>query len=89
MSRGSIASARDPDALALPAGELVRETVEVRGVQADAREQVARAIAGRGAAHTAQPERLAEDLPDALARVQRRLRGSSPRPSPPGSRTRA
>ena len=41
--------ARDADALALAAGELVREAVDVLGVQPDALEQLARALVHRPA----------------------------------------
>ena len=65
--------ARDPDPLALAAGELVRVAVDVLGREADAGEQLADA-----ALHVllgaVDRERLADDLADALARVQRRVR---------------
>ena len=67
--------ARDADALALAAGELVREAVDVLGVQPDAVEQLAHAAPRswpRG--RPVQLQRRADDLADALARVQRRVR---------------
>jgi hypothetical protein len=65
--------ARDADTLALAAGELVREAVNVLGVQAHAVEQLAGAPAEVIPFLAAQLERPADDLADALARVQRRL----------------
>jgi hypothetical protein len=64
----------DPDPLALSAGEFMRVTTEVLGVQADTREQFARARLELRAWHAGQPQRRREDLAHALARVQRRLR---------------
>src|SRR5262249_15549199 len=66
---------RHADALALPAGELVREAVDVVGREADHLEQLLdpRAqVAARRAFVDA--KRVADDLADALARVQRRVR---------------
>ena len=65
--------ARDADPLPLAARELVRVAVVVLRAQADAGEQLAHA-----ALHVllglVDRERLADDLADALARVQRRVR---------------
>ncbi len=66
--------AGDSDALALPAGELVRIATQVLGVQADTREQLAGARLEFRAGYAGQPQRRREDLAHALARVQRRLR---------------
>ena len=68
--------AGDADALALAAGELVRVAVHVIGRQADELEQLAHPLA-RSPRRAAAPwisERVAEDLPDALARVERGVR---------------
>src|SRR5581483_1991656 len=67
--------ARDADALALAAGELVREPVEVLGVQADDLEQLLDAALALGLGTDAvDVERLRDDRADALPRVQRRVR---------------
>ena len=66
--------AGDADPLALAAGELVREAVEVLGVQPDALEQLARARLPLVARHAGDAQRRGEDLADPLARVERRLR---------------
>ena len=67
--------ARDADALALAAGELVREAVVVLGVETDDLEQLLHPrldlLVG---AEPVDLERLADDEADALARVQRRVR---------------
>ena len=63
--------ARDADALALPAGELVRIALRVRACEADGGEQLghARALAAR--VQPMQCKRLGERLADRHARVQR------------------
>ena len=62
----------DPDPLPLAAGELVREAVVVLGGEADPLEQLLHFAAQLGAAGFAlQPQRLADDLADPLARVER------------------
>ena len=67
--------ARDADALALAAGELVREAVVVLRVQPDDLEQLLDALLDlRLGAHLVHLERLGDDEADALARVQRRVR---------------
>ena len=67
--------ARDADALALAAGELVREAVVVLGVEADDLEQLLHAALDLGVgAELVHLERLGDDEADALARVQRRVR---------------
>ena len=66
--------AGDPDALALPAGELVREAAEVLALQADAVQQLGRARRDLRLVDAVQRERRADDLADPLARVQRRER---------------
>ncbi len=68
--------AGDADALALPAGYLVRKTVAVVGAQAHVGQRAVHArgdVGGLGASFV-HLERLAQDLPYAMARVQRRLR---------------
>src|SRR5581483_4783031 len=66
---------RDPDALPLPAGELVRIPVREVGVEADRLEQVADAALAVAARPLAVDEhRLLDDLPDRHARVERRVR---------------
>src|SRR5581483_10463350 len=75
ISRGFSASAREPDALPLPAGELVRIPVREVGVEADRLEQVADAALAVAARPLAVDEhRLLDDLPDRHARVERRVR---------------
>src|SRR5215210_3921661 len=74
MSRGPRASARDPDPLALTAGELVREAVQVLALQPDAIEQLERPAARLLLADPLAHERRADDLRHPLARVQRRER---------------
>ena len=67
--------ARDADALALAAGELVREAVVVLGVEADDLEQLLHAaLVLGGGAELVHLERLRDDEADPLARVQRRVR---------------
>ena len=67
--------ARDADALALAAGELVREAVVVLRVEADDLEQLLDAALDLGVgAELVHLERLGDDEADALARVQRRVR---------------
>ena len=64
--------AGDADALALAAGELVREPVVVLGLQADAVEQVLHAaLQLRAAGQPVQLERVADDLAHPLARIER------------------
>src|SRR5579884_2172200 len=65
--------ARDADALALTAGELVRVAVVVLGVQADALEQLLHAPLAV-LLRVVDRERLRDDLPHALPRVERRVR---------------
>ena len=66
---------RDADALALPAGELVREAVVVLGREPHPLEQALHGAAQLGAGLDAvQAHRVADDLHDALARVERRVR---------------
>ena len=63
--------ARDADALALPAGELVRVPVDVRGIQADLAEEGAdavRAVVGPLAVHA---QRVGDDGADRQPRIQR------------------
>src|SRR5262249_25128770 len=67
--------ARDADALALPAAELVRIAIEVLRAETDLGQELRRALALRGTAR--QPvdlEPLGDDRPDAQARVQRAVR---------------
>src|ERR1700722_8837807 len=66
--------ARDPDPLALTAGELVREAVEMLGLQSDLVEQLAALALDLVARNAADAQRRREDLVDSLAGVQRRLR---------------
>ena len=67
--------ARDADPLPLPARELVREAVVVLGVEADDLEQLLDAALALGRrADAVELERLADDEPDPLARVERRVR---------------
>ena len=64
----------DPDPLALPAGELVRIAVVVLGVEPDPLEQLLDARFSTSPRRDAvEPQRVADDLADALARVQRRV----------------
>ena len=66
---------RDADPLALPARELVRVAVDVVGREADDLEQLLHAPAHLAArALPVDAERVADDLADALARVERRVR---------------
>ena len=68
--------ARDADALPLPAGELVRIAVRVIRRQADLLEQPAHAVA-RARPLTmlrVNPQRLLDDPPDRLSRIERRVR---------------
>ena len=66
---------RDPDPLALAAGELVREAVVVLGVEPDPLEQLVDRVAYAAAVDDpVQAQRVADDLGDPLARVQRRVR---------------
>ena len=66
----------DADALALPAGELVRIPVHVAGVEADELEQILDRPVPPALRHGigVDAERLADDLADAHPRVQRRVR---------------
>ena len=68
--------ARDADALALAAGELVRVAVVVLGVEPDDVHQLLDAALALALAllHPVDHERLADDRADRLARVQRRVR---------------
>ena len=67
--------ARDADPLPLAARELVREAIEVLGVQADDLEELLDApLALGGRPDAVELERLADDEPDPLARVERRVR---------------
>ena len=67
--------AGDADALALAAGELVREAVVVLRVETDDLEQLLHAPLDLGVgADAVHLERLADDEADALARVQRSVR---------------
>ena len=64
--------ARDRDALALAAGELVRVLVHVGRAQADRLERLRDTLALRLAVGTAdRGQRLGDDAPDALARIER------------------
>ena len=68
--------AGDRDALALAAGELVREARGPGSGQADEVEQFAapgRAPPRRVAAHAVRDQRLGEDLADRHARIERRI----------------
>ena len=64
---------RDPDPLALAARELVRVAVVVLGVEADPLEQLLHRAPGRSSPVTIpwSAHRVADDLADALARVER------------------
>src|SRR5919108_758423 len=67
--------ARDPDALPLPAGELVRVAVRVVRVEADHLEQLAHGVAPAFArADPVHLERLGDDVPDRHAGVERGVR---------------
>ena len=68
--------ARDADALALPAREFVRRSVETGERQADAIEESAHPAFGVGriARDAMKEERLDQDTPDRVARVERRHR---------------
>ena len=67
--------ARDADPLPLAARELVREAIEVLGVEADDLEELLDApLALGGRPDAVELERLADDEPDPLARVERRVR---------------
>ena len=66
---------RHPDSLPLAAGELVREPVDVLGVETHAAEQLAHpalypAVFAVLVAYAMQPHRCTDDLTDPLARVQ-------------------
>src|SRR5438105_4152903 len=63
--------AGDPDALALAAGELVWETVDVLGVESDPLEQLAHSWLDLPARGAVQTHRRADDLNGTLAWVQR------------------
>ena len=64
--------ARDADALALPAGELVRIVVDVLGAQADAAEDVGDARAAfLRVADAVHAQRLADDVAGGHARIER------------------
>ena len=67
--------ARDADALALAAGELVRIARRDLGAQADDVEQLARRALSRrrGVAEAVDDERLVEDGADGHARIERRV----------------
>src|SRR5207302_787898 len=67
--------ARDADALALAAGELVRIARRDLGAQADDVEQFGDALFARGGvAEAVDDERLVEDVADGHARIERRVR---------------
>ncbi len=67
--------ARDADPLALAAGELVREAVDVLRGEPDHLEQLPDLLANLVAASVAVDlERVGDDLPDALAWIERRVR---------------
>ena len=66
--------ARDHDALALAAGELVRIALGGVGPQADAGQQLGHAFADGGAAVAEIAQRFADDVAHAHARVHRRER---------------
>ncbi len=67
--------AGDADALALPAGELVRVALGVLGAQADGLEQLEDALLALGlGADAVDAQRLADDVAHAHARVQRGVR---------------
>ena len=67
--------AGDADALALPARELVRVALGVLGVEADRLEQLGDALLALGlGADVVDLERLADDVADAHARVERGVR---------------
>ena len=74
ISAGSSARARDHDALALAAGELVRIALGGVGPQADAGQQLGHAFADGGAAMAEIAQRFADDVAHAHARVHRRER---------------
>ena len=65
---------RDADALALTAGELVREPVHVFGVEPDERHQLLDAIDLFALAQLVDLERLTDDRADRHPRIQRRVR---------------
>ncbi len=66
--------ARDADALALAAAERVRETTHVLGPQAHQAEQLGHACGALiGIGHAVHQQRLAHDLQQRHARVQRRI----------------
>ena len=66
--------AGDPDPLALAAGELVREAVDVLGVQPDALEQLRVSASIWSSCDAPDAQRRRQDLGDPLAWVQRGLR---------------
>ena len=71
MKRGRTASARDPDALALAAAELVWIAARRVGRQADEGEKLVDARAALAAgAETVDRESLADDARDPHARIQ-------------------
>jgi hypothetical protein len=72
-SLGERASARDGDALALAAGELVREALGVRCGKADAIEQATDAAGLLVAWQARDRHRLAQDRFDAHARIERAI----------------
>src|SRR4029453_6416901 len=67
--------ARDADALALPAGKLMREAVVVLGREPDGLEQLLDSpLALLAVADAVDPHRVADDRPDPLPGVQRGVR---------------
>src|SRR3546814_5098147 len=66
---------RDADALALAAGKLVREIAHLGGAQADAIEELRdHLLALLRSRDTVDEQRLADDIADRHARIQRRVR---------------
>ena len=62
----------DPDSLPLSAGELVRVAVVVLGAQSDSLEELADlALQFLARGEPVKPQRVADDLSDAVARIQR------------------
>ena len=63
--------AGDADALALPAGELMREARHLRGGKPDQLEQLGDALAASGLRQPVNLQRLADDVPRRHARIER------------------